>query len=265
MGTKGYALVAMLALSAIFMTTAQADGLVSLTVTPDEIEQGTPFEITVTGPRNASVELTIAALSGDTFTVENRTDAEGVWTYEVGLFLAFGPYRATALIRDETAVILGAAEVSFRVICAGSCVNEVLAKRLGSYETQFRAGIDRLVLIVVVLVLALEVPRLSMAFYKSAETARKEGKLTPREYVQALTYGVTGFIPPSRQGIRMAANERIATDLARREAIDELHRATGERFREYDPVHARRITELVSAVRTADERVRSLATRMPRR
>jgi len=237
----------------------------ALTVTPSEIDRGEPFTITVlTSSVNASILVVLTDERGGSIRFENRTDnVSGAWTFDVRAALDFGRWSVEASWTNESGLV-ASAKRDFRIVCLGRCISDTLAENLDDFRS-FLGGLGERLLILLLVVLALfEGPKTAAWLYAEGDRARREGTLTPREYVTAPFSGFRGFLAPSRQGIRAAANERIAVDTERRETMDELHRATRDAFREWNPRHHATLKRIFEDLDRVVERERHVVTTPPR-
>ncbi len=243
----------------------KGDSNVTVQVTPSEIERGNAFLVTIqTQVANTTFTLDIVDERGGTLIIRNQTNANGFWQQRIGIFLDFGTYRVLVTLYNATDTIVGFDQTTFSVTCRGVCVSEQLRYLFGQFSASIADYIVRMTILLFVAYAGIEIPRTIAWIYKEHARAKAEGRIT---FLQLLAYpfaSIRSFIAPSRQGVHPRANERIAVDEARRRMLEQLHRATSERYSTYDLEHVQTLKKLVGDLGTLTERQRAISTLPPR-
>lgn len=242
----------------------RGDTNVNVDVTPTEVERGNAFYVTVQAQLSSSnFTLEIVDQRGGTLTITNRTDANGFWQNQVGVFLDFGTYRVLVTLYNTTGEVAGFAQATFTVVCRGVCVSEQLNYLFGQFAVSIADYIARITILLFVAYAGVEVPRTAAWIYRGHKKAVAEHRPS---FLTLLAYpfaSVRSFIAPSRQGTLPRANERIALDEARRRVLDQLHHATSERYLTYDPEHVETLKGLMADLGKVTERERAISAMPP--
>lgn len=213
----------------------------TVTVLPDTVNRYDYYAVSVIGAPNATFTMDVYGANGFHLSFPNRTDERGdfIASYQAGY--DFGKYTVQISQANRTVF------ASVTVGCDARCQSAILQQNGQDAQTAIAAWAQFYGSILLVALVAFELPREVDWFRRRAADARARGVFSPREAFMAPWSVIRGHINPGDTVTdpKNVQNPRIAIDLRRRELLEQLHEATSRRYMEWNPDHIKALLRIV--------------------
>lgn len=226
-----FLLIILLMAVLVFDVARGASDTATVQVLPGTVNRYDTYQVVVIGPVNTSFVLDLYGPNSYHFEARNVTDAAGVWRLTQAAAYDFGTYSFVLQIGNQTA------RADLTVGCDARCQALLIQDNGAAQQKILYALVTQYGTYVLVAVIAFETVRAVAYFSRQAREAGRTGQYTVREALLGPFARFRNHINPGDNVTdpRNPQNPRIAADQRRRLLMDQLHDATGERYREWRP------------------------------